>query len=41
MCIRDSLQAFRFSETSAMVIVIVAAVTLIDLLSQAMRSRLI
>ena len=37
----ESLQAFRFSETSAMVIVIVAAVTLIDLLSQVMRSRLI
>ena len=37
----ESLQAFRFSETSAMVIVIVAAVTLIDLLSQLMRSRLI
>jgi phosphonate transport system permease protein len=37
----ESLQAFRFSETAAMVIVIVAAVTLIDLLSQVMRSRLI
>jgi phosphonate transport system permease protein len=37
----ESLQAFRFSETAAMVIVIVAAVTLIELLSQVMRSRLI
>ena len=37
----EYLQAFRFSETAAMVIVIVAAVTLIDLLSQVMRSRLI
>jgi phosphonate transport system permease protein len=37
----ESLQAFRFSETAAMVIVIVAAVTMIDLLSQVMRSRLI
>ncbi len=37
----ESLQAFRFSETAAMVIVIVAAVTLIDLLSQVMRGRLI
>ena len=36
----ESLQSFNFSETSAIVIVIVVAVTLIDLLSQAMRSRL-
>jgi len=37
----DSLNAFAFRQTSAMVIVIIVAVTLIDLLSQAMRSRLI
>jgi len=37
----NSMNAFEFSQTAAMVIVIVAAVTLIDLLSQAMRSRLI
>jgi phosphonate transport system permease protein len=36
----DSLNAFAYRETSAIVIVIVAAVTLIDLLSQAMRTRL-
>jgi phosphonate transport system permease protein len=36
-----SLQAFQFSQTAAMVIIIVVAVTLIDLLSQVMRSRLI
>jgi phosphonate transport system permease protein len=37
----DSLNAFAFRQTSAMVIVIIVAVTLIDLLSQAMRSGLI
>ena len=37
----DSLNGFNFRETSAIVIVIVAAVTLIDLLSQAMRTRLL
>jgi phosphonate transport system permease protein len=37
----ESLQSFNYSETSAIVIVIIVAVTLIDLLSQAMRSRLI
>jgi phosphonate transport system permease protein len=37
----NSMNAFQFSQTAAMVIVIVVAVTLIDLLSQAMRSRLI
>jgi phosphonate transport system permease protein len=37
----NSMNAFEFSQTAAMVIVIVVAVTLIDLLSQAMRSRLI
>jgi phosphonate transport system permease protein len=36
----DSLNSFSFRQTSAIVIVIVAAVTLIDLLSQAMRTRL-
>lgn len=36
----DSLNAFAYRQTSAIVIVIVAAVTLIDLLSQAMRTRL-
>ena len=37
----DSLNGFNFRETSAIVIVIVVAVTLIDLLSQAMRTRLL
>ena len=37
----ESLQSFKYSQTSAIVIVIIAAVSLIDLLSQAMRSRLI
>jgi phosphonate transport system permease protein len=37
----DSINAFNYRETSAIVIVIVAAVTLIDLLSQAMRTRLL
>lgn len=36
----EALQSFNYSETSSIVIVIVIAVTLIDLLSQAMRSRL-
>ena len=36
----DSLNAFKFSQTATIVIVIIAAVSLIDLLSQAMRSRL-
>ncbi|MDR3510115.1 MAG: phosphonate ABC transporter, permease protein PhnE [Caulobacteraceae bacterium] len=36
----DSLNAFNYSATSAIVIVIIVAVSLIDLLSQAMRSRL-
>ena len=36
----DSLNGFRFDETAMIVIVIIAAVSLIDLLSQAMRSRL-
>jgi phosphonate transport system permease protein len=37
----SAMQAFQFSQVAAMVLVIVVAVTLIDLLSQAMRSRLI
>jgi phosphonate transport system permease protein len=37
----DSINAFTYRETSAIVIVIVVAVTLIDLLSQAMRTRLL
>ena len=37
----DSLNGFKYDETAMIVIVIVAAVSLIDLLSQAMRSRLI
>ena len=37
----DSINGFQYRETSAIVIVIVAAVTLIDLLSQAMRTRLL
>ena len=37
----DSLNGFHFNETAMIVIVIIAAVSLIDLLSQAMRSRLI
>jgi phosphonate transport system permease protein len=36
----DSLNAFKFDDTAMIVIVIVIAVSLIDLLSQAMRSRL-
>lgn len=37
----DSLNAFAYERLAAIVIVIVAAVSLIDLLSQAMRSRLL
>lgn len=37
----DSINGFNYRETSAIVIVIVVAVTLIDLLSQAMRTRLL
>jgi phosphonate transport system permease protein len=36
----DALNAFQYAQLSAIVIVIIAAVTLIDVLSQAMRSRL-
>ena len=37
----ESLNAFAYNQLSAIVIVIVVAVSLIDLLSQAMRSRLL
>jgi phosphonate transport system permease protein len=37
----DSLNAFAYNKLSAIVIVIIVAVSLIDLLSQAMRSRLL
>lgn len=37
----ETLNAFQYAQLSAMVVVIVIAVSLIDLLSQAMRSRLI
>lgn len=37
----ETLNAFQYSQLSAMVVVIVVAVSLIDLLSQAMRSRLL
>ncbi|MBW8816309.1 MAG: phosphonate ABC transporter, permease protein PhnE [Caulobacterales bacterium] len=37
----DSLNGFAYQRTSAIVLVIIAAVTLIDMLSQAMRSRLL
>jgi len=37
----DAINGFNYRETSAIVIVIVVAVTLIDLLSQAMRTRLL
>jgi phosphonate transport system permease protein len=37
----DSLNAFAYERLSAIVVVIVVAVSLIDLLSQAMRSRLL
>lgn len=37
----ESLNAFAYSEVAAIAVVIVAAVSLIDLLSQAMRSRLV
>jgi phosphonate transport system permease protein len=37
----EGLQSFAYSRVAAIVIVIVVAVTLIDLLSQAIRSRLL
>jgi phosphonate transport system permease protein len=36
----DSLNAFAYTRTSAIVVVIIVAVSLIDMLSQAIRSRL-
>ena len=37
----DSLNAFAYREVSAIAVIIIVAVSLIDLLSQAMRSRLL
>jgi phosphonate transport system permease protein len=37
----DALNAFQYPALSAIVIVIIVAVTIIDFLSQAMRSRLL
>jgi phosphonate transport system permease protein len=37
----DSINSFAFGQTSAIVIVIIVAVSAIDLLSQAIRTRLI
>ena len=37
----DSLNAFAYSRTAAIVLVIIVAVSLIDMLSQAIRSRLL
>jgi phosphonate transport system permease protein len=37
----ETLNAFQYAQLSAMVVIIVVAVSLIDLLSQAMRSRLL
>ena len=37
----DSLNAFAYSNTAAIVVVIIVAVSLIDMLSQAIRSRLL
>lgn len=37
----DSLNAFKYAETAAIIVVIVLAVSLIDLLSQALRARLL
>ena len=37
----ESIQAFDYRQVSAIAIVIVVAVTLIDMLSQAMRKRLL
>jgi len=37
----DSLNAFKYAETAAIIVVIVLAVSLIDLLSQALRTRLL
>jgi phosphonate transport system permease protein len=37
----ESIQAFQYRQVAAIAIVIVVAVTLIDMLSQAMRKRLL
>ncbi len=37
----DALNSFAYAQLAAIIIVIIAAVSLIDLLSQAMRSRLL
>ena len=37
----DSLNGFAYSRTAAIVVIIIAAVSLIDMLSQAIRSRLL
>jgi phosphonate transport system permease protein len=37
----DSINGFEFSQTAAIVIVIIVAVSMIDLISQAIRSRLL
>ena len=37
----DSLNAFAYGQTAAIILVILVAVSLIDLLSQALRSRLL
>jgi phosphonate transport system permease protein len=37
----DSLNAFKYAQTAAIIVVIIAAVSLIDLLSQALRARLL
>ena len=37
----DAMNAFKFRDVSAIVVVVVIAVTLIDMLSQAMRKRLL
>ena len=39
--LKDSLDSFNFSETGAIVIVVIVAVTCIDILSQVIRSRLL
>ena len=37
----DRMNAFEYSEAAAIVVIVVVAVTLIDMLSQAMRKRLL
>jgi phosphonate transport system permease protein len=41
MKLMESMNAFKYEQTAAIGIIIVIAVTLIDMLSQAMRSRLL